>query len=176
MTGAGLILLFTNSTVFSEQDSIGISSADLGPLYEPEAIRFSFETPGWYILAALVLFVAIFFFYKWIINYKRNAYRREALKNLSLIETRFNEQKDVFCLNDVLVLLKLVAIQAFGRKLVAELSGDEWLTFLEQKGTGTPFKKYSSTIFSIAYKQSKIELNEVSNIIGLTHKWIKNHA
>ena len=93
-----------------------------------------------------------------------------------VIEAEYNKQKDILCMNDVLVLLKLVAIKTFGRQTVAELYGDEYLHFLEEKGDDTPFRKYTDTISGIVYNSGEIEKTELANIIALTKKWIKTHA
>lgn len=162
--------------MLSAQDSINTDSIALGPLYEPETVQFSFQTPGWYFLAGMLFLLAVFVFYKWLKNYLKNAYRREALKNLAAIEEKYNQQNDSLCLNDVLILLKLVAIKAFGRQNVAQLYGNNWLLFLEEKGKDTPFSKYSSAILSAAYNPGETKNDEVVEIISLTQKWIKTHA
>jgi len=169
------IFSFFTSVFISVQDTV-VNSVELKPLLEPEAVRLSFETPGWYILGAVVLLALIFVTIKWISFYKQNAYRREALKNLALIESRFQQQNDKACVNDALVLLKMVAIQAFGRPKVAQLYGEEWLVFLEKKGKDTPFQNYSSSILSMAYNQKLSDINEIKSIFSLTQKWIKTHA
>ena len=149
---------------------------DLGPLYEPDAIRFSFETPGWYLVAGLLLLVAVLLFVKWLKRYRKNVYRREALRNLTIIEDKFNNQKDVFCLNDVLVLLKWVAIKAFGRQQVAQLYGNDWLEFLESKGRNTPFTHYKQHIVNTLYDTITVDMKEKKALMDLSEKWIKTHA
>ena len=149
---------------------------DLGPLYEPDALRFSFETPGWYLVAGLLLLVAVLLFVKWLKRYRKNAYRREALRNLRIIEDKSYKQKDVLCLNDVLVLLKLVAIEAFGRQQVAQLYGNDWLEFLESKGKNTPFTHYKQPIVNTLYDTIEVDVKEKKALIELSKQWIKTHA
>ncbi|MCK5135253.1 MAG: DUF4381 domain-containing protein [Bacteroidales bacterium] len=149
---------------------------DLGPLYEPDAVRFSFETPGWYLLGCLLLLLAVLLFFKWLKRYRRNAYRREALKNLAIIEDSFYNQKDVLSLNDVLVLLKLVAIKAFGRQQVAQLYGNDWLEFLESKGKNTPFTYYKQPVVNTLYDTITVDIKEIEALIELSKQWIKTHA
>ena len=149
---------------------------DLGPLYEPDALRFSFETPGWYLLGGLLSLLAVLLFFKWLKRYRKNAYRREALRNLRIIEDKFYNQKDVLCLNDVLVLLKLVAIKAFGRQQVAQLHGKDWLEFLESKGKNTPFTHYKQHIVNTLYDTIEVDVKEKKALMELSKKWIKTHA
>ena len=149
---------------------------DLGPLYEPDAVRFSFETPGWYLLAGLLLLVAAFLFFRWLKLYRKNAYRRDALKTIARIEQNSQNQNEVNQLNDTLVLLKLVAMEAFGRQQVAQLYGDDWLEFLESKGKNTPFTHYKQHIINSLYDTISVDLKETRTLIELSKQWINTHA
>ena len=149
---------------------------DLGPLYEPNAMRFSFETPGWYVLGILLLLVATFLFFSWLKRYRKNAYRREALKTIARIEQHSQNQNEGNQLNDIWVLLKFVAIEAFGRQEVAQLYGDEWLEFLESKGKNTPFTHYKKHIINSLYDTISVELKETRTLIELSKQWINTHA
>ena len=153
-----------------------IEPTDIGTLYVPDPIRFSFETPGWYLLAGILFLLILLLLLKWLKRYRQNAYRREALKNLTIIEERFNTQHDVLCLPDVLVLLKVVAIKAYGRQQVAELHGNDWLLFLESKGEHTPFTQYKQTVFNSLYETVDVDMKELKKIMELSKKWIKTHA
>lgn len=149
---------------------------ELGPLYEPEAVGFSFHSPGWYILAAFLLLFALYHFIKWLKTYIKNAYRREALKNLLVIEAGLGQKENETSLRSTLVLLKNVAMQTFGREYVAALYGKDWLIFLEEKGSDTPFQKYASSISAALYRSEKPKAEQVKEIIALSKRWIRNHA
>ena len=149
---------------------------DIGKLYVPEPVHFSFATPGWYLLGGLILLLIAFLFFRWLKHYRENAYRREALKNLAIIEDKLNKQLDVLYLNDVLVLLKVVAIKAFGRQQVAQLYGNDWLVFLESKGENTPFTQYEHSVFNSLYETVGVDINELKKILELSKTWIKTHA
>ena len=95
------ILSFLPQSNPTEPDSLNIDLSELEPLYEPDAIQFSFQTPGWYILFGLIGIVLLFIILKWIQNYTKNKYRREALKNLETIENHYNINNDSFYLNAV---------------------------------------------------------------------------
>jgi len=149
---------------------------DLGPLYEPDAVRFSFETPGWYLLGGLLLLFAVLFFLKWLKRYRQNRYRRKALKTIARIEQNLHNPNESNQFNDILVLLKLVAIKAFGRQEVAQLHGIEWLEFLESKGTDTPFTQYKKNILNTLYKPTLVDLKETMELIEISKRWIRRHA
>ena len=162
--------------MIAAKDSTSIGSFDLGPLYEPEAVGFSFQAPGWYILAAILILLAIYIFIRWARKYVKNAYRREALKNLSAIEAGFVRQKETESLREALILLKLVAIQTFGREKVAPLYGNDWLVFLEETGKDTPFRKYSSSISAALYLTGDAGKDQAQSIMNLSKRWITTHA
>jgi len=157
------------------QNTLIGESLDLGPLYEPEAVEFSFATPGWYVLGALLLLLLVYVIMKAARLYVKNAYRRSALRSLTEIEEGLRQDYETG-LREVLVLLKRVAMEAFGRETVAPLHGDDWLEFLEEKGKDTPFREYGSTIFTAVYAAGEIEEHQLGNIIGLCKRWIKTHA
>ena len=118
----------------------------------------------------------MYLFILWARNYVKNAYRREALKNLRAIEAGIGQEKEKESLQDVLVLLKLVAIQTFGREKVAPLSGKDWLGFLEERGKDTPFLKYSAAISASLYRSEEPGKKQVENIMDLSKRWIITHA
>ena len=153
-----------------------IESTDIGILYVPEPIRFSFETPGWYLLGSLLFLFIIFFLFKRLKHYRGNAYRREALKKIALIEDHQNKQQDILYINSILIVLKAVAIRSYGRQQVAPLYGDDWLLFLESKGENTPFTQYKNSIINALYKTVLIDIQESTKIVELSKKWIKTHA
>ncbi|MEA3436233.1 MAG: DUF4381 domain-containing protein [Thermodesulfobacteriota bacterium] len=149
---------------------------DLGPLYEPDAVRFSFETPGWYLLSLFLLFAAIFLFVRWLKRYRKNEYRREAMKTLTEIEQNSQHQNETNQLKDALVLLKIVAMKAFGRQEVAQLYGNEWLEFLESKGKDTPFTYYKQHIANTLYEPISVDPKEAKALIEISKQWISTHA
>lgn len=153
-----------------------MKTIDMGPLYEPDPVGFSFETPGWYVLGIFILLVAISLLFKWLKGYRKNAYRREALKSISEIEQNSQSYNDANLLKDILVLLKLVAIEAFGRQQVAQLYGNNWLEFLESKGKNTPFTDYEQHIVNTLYDTIPVEQKETGTLIELSKQWIRTHA
>lgn len=149
-------------------------SLDLGPLMEPDPIKFSFDAPGWYIVAGILLTGMVLLFLKWIRNYFKNAYRRDAIKNL--IALKDQDLNGKIYLSDLLTLLKIVAIKTYGRNKVAHLHGDEWISFLETHGKNTAFTQYQDVIANAIYSDTSIDQNVLSNISKLSIKWIKTHA
>lgn len=138
-------------------------------LYEPEPVPFTFETIGWPILAAvLVILSGVIIFFQ-IRKYIRNRYRREALEILKQNDIHNN-------FNQVFIVLKSVAIHAFGREKVASLHGNSWLDFLEQTGKKVHFQSHSNEIETLLYQQKQPEDNIKTEILDNAKQWIKTHA
>jgi hypothetical protein len=142
----------------------------------PEPVGFSFETPGWYVLLVFILILTAFLFVKWLLQYRKNAYRRAALKELDNINTRVSENPDRNNLNDLLILLKRVSIKTYGRAEVASLSGSDWFVFLEKKGKDTPYTHFEKEMNSSVYGDAPVGNESFEEISTLSRRWIKTHA
>ena len=150
--------------------------SDPGPLIEAVPIKFSFNTPGWYFLGALLLFVTSLLVIKVIKNYKKNAYRRKAIEKLGHIENLNQKGSDYVTMTQLFALLKNVAFQAYGRNEVAGMYGSEWLTFLESKATNVSFNKYQEDIYRAVYKEEKVSETVIGELVFQSKKWIQTHA
>lgn len=152
------------------------SMPDPGPLIEPGPVKFTFEAPGWYILAAIILVVCVVSCIRWLINYRKNAYRREALGKIHDLAQRSHTASEVDVILELLTLLKRAALIAFGRQAVASLSGNEWFAYLESKGKNTRFTQFEPTISAHIYSGIPVDPATVQEFTQLTKKWIKTHA
>ncbi|MEL4308197.1 DUF4381 domain-containing protein [Joostella sp. CR20] len=150
------------------QDSIpeNLKNLQLEEIYEPQPIPFTFETVGWKILAALILLGILIAGYLFIRNYIKNAYRREAIKKLS----------EVTAVSEVLVILKMVALQTFGREEVGRLYGKSWLEFLDKTGKDVQFIPLEADIQNSVYKNEELDAQVKQQILTNSKKWIKSHA
>lgn len=149
---------------------------DLGVIYEPEAIAMTYDSVGWYILfsvVGLILLVLIFFGIK---SYRKKGYRRHAQAMLKLIQNKFNSKEDFECINETMAVLKHVAMTTYGRDSVANLSGSEWLNFLDLKNKKEAFIPLSALIHAALYQNKVTDSDQAKQLFSVTHKWIKNHA
>ena len=146
----------------------------VGDILEPDPIPFTFETIGWKILGVVLVLIAIFGFYKWLKLYKKNAYRREALKQISLVEVGSLTSQEQ--LNQLNIILKQVAILAFGREQVAELFGENWLLFLDSKNKKSEFIKYVTSFEDAIYSNKEIDNITLQSIYKTTKSWINGHS
>ena len=147
---------------------------DLGNILEPDPLVFTFETIGWKILAVLLFMGATLILFRRLKLYRKNKYRREAIEKLKLVkEENVTSQQKINHLN---VILKQVAIIAFGREQVAALYGDEWFSFLDSKHKNSDFSKYANSFKNALYNGEGVDQQTLEAISGITKKWINQHA
>ncbi len=142
----------------------------LNNLYEPPPVPFTFETIGWEILLGVLILLLLVLAEIWIKSYRRNAYRRAALKQLNLY------QQSSWKVQDVLVLLKSSAIHAYGRQRTASLHGLNWLQFLEGSGKNVQLVKLEQDIATAVYQDQSLNPQAGDELMDNARKWIKTHA
>ena len=147
---------------------------DLEPLYEPEPVAFSFETPAWYVLSALVLIALIFGLWKWYKSYRSREYRRIAVKKLGGFQ--LTDSSESAALSTIQITLKQVAMSTYGRPMVAALFGKEWLQFLERTGKHTPFTQYELLIATTSEVANEQNASHIGALRDMAKKWILTHA
>jgi len=155
---------------------ISIQLDELEPLFEPEQVSFTFNTPAWYALGVFLALILIYVIFVQFKKYQKNQYRREALRLVSSWKD-VNAIKDAPVLIDnIRILLKQLAMARYGRLQVASLYGNDWLQFLESKGINTPFTNYNILINSDLELDLEKEKQQIMDLVEVSKKWIKTHA
>ena len=103
----------------------------LHPLSLPDPVSWMPQTPGWWVLLAWALAIAVLGAWRIVLRRRRNRYRREALTLLAAIESRA-EGRPGKAAGEVAALLKRTALVAYPRRQVANLYGADWARFLCQ--------------------------------------------
>ena len=149
-------------------------SPAIGDVLEPENLPFTFDTLGWKILLSLAFVLLLIIIYKRVNSYRKDKYRRSAIKSLqSLQYEKSKSQKKVIQLN---VILKQVALKAYGRDHVAALYGKEWFSFLDSKVKKRNFVDYSNMIILAIYEDKEVDASSMNAIFDLSKKWINGHT
>lgn len=149
--------------------------AQLRDIHMPPPIDTWPPAPGWVILAALGLAAVIALFYWLYRRWRRNRYRREALRELAALRARFEERRDKAAfLVESQTLLKRVALTRYPRERVANLTGEAWVQFLDRSA--------NTEEFSMGAGQSLIDGGyvpdpdvDVDKLHDLAAMWIKKH-
>lgn len=156
------------------------SLQNLHDIVVPDPVAWWPPAPGWYVLGAMLLIAAVLLTLRLVVNYRANRYRRAGQEQLAELRKLSHDSAN----RDVAIaqtgeLLKRVAIAAWPRDNVANLSGKRWLTFLNETGDGTLISDKQGRIFSdILYCRKigeQLSPNEVEELFDLADRWIRKH-
>jgi Domain of unknown function (DUF4381) len=147
--------------------------ASLHPLRQPELIGWWPLAPGWWVLLGLLLITLAILIYLLRRRSKRNAYRRQALRQLQLLQTQFQANSDtgVF-VQQTNALLKSVAMQAYPRVDVAAQHGETWRLFLNRSLQDAD--QLQSDFDTAMYQKDCPQIDAVQ-VHRAAQRWIKRH-
>ena len=147
----------------------------IGNLIEPESISYSFNTPGWYLVFGLILLAIIIVAFIQFRKYKKNEYRRQAISEIENIKQIENRTESILQLNN---LLKIIAIQIYGRTKVAALYGKQWFGFLASsinKTENIPKNSFDDFAKALYNKDFFLNDNQYNSLVSFAILWVKNH-
>ena len=147
--------------------------AKLKEIALPEAVSYTPETLAWYILFAAILLLLLFFLWKRYQRYRKNLYRKTALKDLS----RIKKEK---AYRELPILVKRIVLVFAERNKIASLSDQKWLKFLNNSYKGNGFLSDTGKIlidlsYSTPNRINKYTENEIDALFNLITEWIKKH-
>lgn len=146
--------------------------AKLHPLRAPDAISAWPPAPGWWVLAGLLLLAAVVALFFWWRHYRRQAYRRQGLRQLeALHEQLANGGDPATYAQSVNGLLKAVALRAFPRREVAAASGEQWLAFLRDTA-GADWQAPDALVDAPYRPQPELQPEELHRAAA---SWIRQH-
>ncbi|KRB55088.1 hypothetical protein ASE04_05055 [Rhizobium sp. Root708] len=142
----------------------------------PPPVSWMPQTWGWLALAlillAAILLWALVLYRRW----RRNAYRREALRLLDEIAGDFRNQQTCDDASARLgELLKRTALAAWPRNTIAALSGDDWIGFLSaNQGSeiGSSLKGY---LDDLEYRGDATPSADATDLLRDARRWIERH-
>jgi transposase len=147
--------------------------AQLRPLREPAIIDWWPPAPGWWLLAivALLTVTAIVYFLRR--YWRRNAYRRQALKQLATLQQQHASlENDTQYATELNALLKSTALAAYPSKDVAAKHGEQWRQFLNQELPSA--EQFQAAFFDAAYASESPSLDR-AQLQRCAERWIKKH-
>jgi hypothetical protein len=126
--------------------------------------------PGWVVICFLLTLALVYWIVRAVRHWQLNCYRREALE---LLENAHSSGAELA------TLIKRVALSVYPRARVASLTGEQWLTFLDQTGRTDAFTKGSGRwIARLAYEPQLIASladTERRDLIAAVRDWIIRH-
>jgi hypothetical protein len=146
----------------------------------PDPVPFIPQTLGWFIVFGILFLLMGWLIYRFFRRRKQNRYRRIALIKLKSVSEGLDRGKAYVKIREIPELVKWTALQCYGRKQVARLSGDEWLAFLDNSFKSSGFKNGPGRLLpELAYgAESKIKEvpgQDVDGLIRLIRRWIRRH-
>ena len=157
------------------------SLQNLHDIVVPEPVAWLPPAPGWYAVGLSLLLVLGWFSSNKYLAWKRNQYRREALAEFSELQIQLAEKSRYQqLLPELPRLVKRTAMAAYGRDLVASLTGDNWLDFLNSTGSTMLFTEGKGRFLNECSYQSTAQLAQFSSeeVVGLQDAvffWLRNH-
>lgn len=147
--------------------------AQLRDIHLPEAVSWWPPAPGWWVVSLIALAAVVTGILYTKKRYLQNRYRKAALRELENIFKNGKDQQQAQ-LEEMSILLRRTAIQAYGRENIAPLFGDKWLDFLDNSGKTDQFSNGPAKVLGYGLYQTTAEadLNQVMRII---QSWIKEH-
>ncbi len=163
----------------------GVGNADLDRLHEvvpPEAVAWTPQTIGWYLLVALLVVLAAWVAVRLRRRWVADRFRRQALAELARIERDLDapESREA-ALRSLPALLKRTALAAAPRRQVASLAGADWLSFLDGGLGGSDFstgdgRALAEIAFLPTDRLSELPDESVARLVALARRWIRRGA
>lgn len=138
----------------------------------PEAISWLPQTIGWKITFVILFFYLCFKVIAEYKKYKRNTYRRNALKWLKQYQS-----DEEWYYRQLPVLLRKTAISGYDRTTITSLSGGDWDSWLDSQCQKTDFSSSCSMILhQLAFAPDfNLSAQEKQLLIQHVSTWIKHH-
>jgi hypothetical protein len=121
----------------------------LAPEHAPPPPGWWPLAPGWWAVGTIGVLLIAGAIWWW--RNPRLTRQRKALHELQRIRDQLNDQQDIaITARAIQNLLRRYAIAVFGRDRVAQLTGNAWLTFLNDHG-GAPSADAGQSLLAIAF-------------------------
>jgi Domain of unknown function (DUF4381) len=145
-----------------------------GNLIEPPRRTFTFGAPGWYVLGGLFLLVLLVLGIWWLRRYRRNRYRRQAIREIGLIQSRYAGSDIGIGLYEINMLVKRIAMTDYQRSETAGLRRSAWIDFLNRSQGTVLFDSCEDDLLEELYN-GKTVAGHPEVFIYKVEEWIRKH-
>ena len=150
--------------------------ANLKDIHLPNPVDLWPPAPGWWLLVLFSVSMITALVYWLVIRWKKQAYQREALLALTAIETDFNHHGDTRQLvRDISGLLRRTCITRYGRRWASNITGEAWLSFLDEKGKTSEFSQGAGEVFQQQMYRPDCNVDE-QQLIRISRDWLRRHT
>jgi len=144
---------------------------------EPVSHYFWPLAPAWhFILVVLIIFMSWQAFKKYQV-WKMNRYRRDALKNLAELTAQYTHNTEL--IRALALLVKTTALQIYPRAEIAQISGENWLVYLNKQGPERAFSDLAIGCFGKAiYQKDLMTIDDAQRqqLISEVKHWLRTHS
>lgn len=151
---------------------------NLRDVHTPEAISWWPLAPGWWMVLALLLLIAVslFLFYLW---RKKTALRKCALAELDEIKQHYTRDNDgTQCCASLSIFLRRVALArcqtADDKARVAGLKGQDWLCYLDCNNPEKAFSQGLGRVLVTAPYQLQAVLDDAPGLFKIIEDWVRS--
>lgn len=144
----------------------------LRDIHLPEAISWWPPALGWWLLLVLAP-PAIYLIY-WLVKRVKRKTAVKTAKKLLLQLKQDNRLDNAQKLKEISTLIRRVAISTSSRIDCADLTGQQWLAFLDNSVKDAPFTQGVGQLLATApYRNYLPTEHEISGLINLCESWLK---
>ena len=130
--------------------------------------------PGWWILAVLIISLAGYVIWKVWQHYQQKHLLRLSLENLTQLTVDYSSHQDPQKLVKAYSsLLRRIALARFSRQKVAGLTGDSWLSFLDESAQINIFNSdVGKLLLNAPYQKNEVVTNSLDELTAAVKLWI----
>jgi len=150
----------------------------LNDIVVPEPVAWTPQTVGWVAVLVVAVGLSVWGLFRRHRRVVANRYRVTALEELEAIERDLSSGARDEALARVPILVKRAALSFTDRDRVASLSGEQWLSFLDETYGGTGFTQGPGRgLTELAYARPGTEetSEDRRELISLVRTWIEVH-
>lgn len=140
-------------------------------LVVPEPIAWLPSTPGWWVVLAWLVALAIIALRHWLARRRQSRYRREAGARLDEIAARATDDP-ARAAGEISALLKRTALAVYPRDEVAGLYGDAWAQFLvSSSGNDKTIRAAADDLATATFRPDA----DGPALVAPARRWIRRH-
>lgn len=162
------------------QDATSLNK--LHDIVTPPPVPWWPPAPGWYLLGTVLLLVMLSALTLGVQHWHRNRYRSAALAELDRLRRAIQQSGKQKSVADLDRLLKRVALAAWPRERVAQLTGRDWISFLNQHSPSDDsgaFDADQTQVMTNAVYSNRISkaltADQIDDLFQTAQCWIRKH-
>ncbi len=145
---------------------------DLRGVHEPTSLGFWPPAPGWWLILCLI--ILLFLLWRWLKGRKTPNYKKMANEELTNILANYEIQGNSHQATvEIALLIRKLILASETSMPVANLTGDEWLAYLDKKSQSQLFSEGAGRALKTVVYQKTSNV-KISDLLDATKVLIKN--